>query len=326
MVKKRILAFALFLLVTYLPAAEDVPTRKVVCWGDSLTAPHPGCYPDSLSALLGPRYEIVNCGVGGESTPTIMGRQGAYPMLLAHDVKVFCDSETRYPKFIGNSDLPAFVSSLDTSVVTPLIQDGWEEGGPAAFNPCRIGGHLFRVRSEAHNWMEKSFQFEYNYYIEPLEPVEGTFTLSKWEPVETAAMRDLRGAYAYIFFMGQCGGFDSAEDLVRQYQAMVRYGGSERYLIVGFHIPNYAIPTISAMKEMEKTLKKAFGDHYINNREYMVRHGLKEAGLIATEEDKSALKEGKVPPSLMKDGVHFTDAAYGILAGEIVRRFKKLKY
>ncbi|MBR1575608.1 MAG: hypothetical protein IJ654_04065 [Bacteroidales bacterium] len=306
--------------------SEPGVTRKVVCWGDSLTAPHPGCYPDSLSRLLGPGYEVVNRGVGGENTLTIMARQGARPMVLAHDVTVFKSAEVRFDKWLGDSDVPAFLSSGDQSVVRPLIQHGWEEDGPSGVNPCRIGGRLFQIRSEAHFWYEKSFMFEYNYFLCPADTLSETLVLRKGTPVETAAMREPRPAYANIFFMGQNGGFEDPDDLVRQYKEMIAYSGCDRYVIIGFHSPNYCVPDIREMKRMERTMKKAFGAHYINNREYLVRYGLKEAGLEPTPEDEAAMKEGRVPPQLTTDGVHFTPAAYGILAGEIARRFARLNY
>ena len=84
-------------------SCSDGEKKSIVCWGDSLTAPHTGngikgkvkrivkgatAYPVYLEEMLDDDYEIINCGVGGENTLTIMARQGAYPMKLAHDVVI----------------------------------------------------------------------------------------------------------------------------------------------------------------------------------------------------------------------------------------------
>ena len=82
--------------------------KFVICWGDSLSAPwnRPSLthgslqsifqgndYPYYLQEILGNEYEVINAAVSGENTLTIMGRQGAYPMLLAHDVTIIKSSK-----------------------------------------------------------------------------------------------------------------------------------------------------------------------------------------------------------------------------------------
>ena len=134
---------ATFLLAIISCSEEE--KKQIVCWGDSLTAPHTGkgikgkvrrivkgaAYPEYLEEMLGNDYEIINCGVGGENTLTIMARQGAYPMKLAHDVVIFKSDEVKYKTFIGNNDVSAFVSSYNGKSVTPLLQCGWDEDSPA---------------------------------------------------------------------------------------------------------------------------------------------------------------------------------------------------
>lgn len=43
-------------------------------------------------------------------------------MLLAHDVVLFNDGERKFDTFIGNNDIPTFISSYDhKSEVFPLL-------------------------------------------------------------------------------------------------------------------------------------------------------------------------------------------------------------
>lgn len=109
------------LLLLLSSCTNDDDKKMIVCWGDSLTASHTNgtgykgmvkgwikgddSYPGVLQDLLGDDYDVVNCGVGGENTLTIMARQGAYPMLLAHDVVLFNDEERKFDTFIGNNDI-----------------------------------------------------------------------------------------------------------------------------------------------------------------------------------------------------------------------------
>ena len=53
-------------------------------------------------------------------------------------------------------------------------------------------------------------------------------------------------------------------------------------------------------------MKKTFGDHYINLREYMATKGLKDADIEATDEDIALIAEGSTPKSLLSDKINLT--------------------
>ena len=314
--------------------------KKVVCWGDSLTAPNGTgikgwvrgllrgkAYPEQLQGMMGGAYEVVNAGVGGENTLTIMARQGAFPMKLAHDVVIYRTDETKFSRFIGGADIPAFHSTYNDKQVTPLKQRGWKEGTPVWINPCYIGGYKCLLKSESKIWQEDGkYVFEYNYFIEPLDELAKTDTLPAGTVIETDAMRTLRNAYANVFFMGQNGGFIDAADLIRQYRAMIDYSRCERFVIISFHKPNRPLPTVRRMEEMEDSLRQAFGPHLINLRKYMVENALSDAGIEADQTDKDSIAHGQVPPCLLRDGLHFTSEANTLIARLVEKKFKELGY
>lgn len=328
-------------LLTTLAACSEKKNKEIVCWGDSLTAPHGGksvkmmvkgiikgkAYPDYLQDMAGNGYEIINAGVGGENTLTIMARQGAWPMKLAHDVTVYRSSEEKYDNFIGNGDVAGFVSSYNGKKVTPLLQLGYDTDSPAQMNPCTIDGKRFTISSESKHWKENGrFVFEYNYFISPQEETDSSYTLKAGSTVTTYAMEHLRGKYANVFFIGQNGGFADAADLTRQLKDMIRYSRSGRFVVVSFHKPNETMPTIARMKEMEDSLHMAFGNHYINLRDSLVRSGLQHAGLTPTSTDRDSIRHGQVPPQLLTDDVHFTAKGYKEIARLVNGKFKQLGY
>jgi len=144
--------------------------------------------------------------------------------------------------------------------------------------------------------------------------------------VTTYAMEHLRGKYANVFFIGQNGGFADAADLTRQLKDMIRYSRSGRFVVVSFHKPNETMPTIARMKEMEDSLHMAFGNHYINLRDSLVRSGLQHAGLTPTSTDRDSIRHGQVPPQLLTDDVHFTAKGYKEIARLVNGKFKQLGY
>ena len=323
---------------------DDKEKKTIVCWGDSLTASHTnGCgwkgmlkgwikgddsYPGVLQDLLGDDYDVVNCGVGGENTLTIMARQGAYPMVLAHDVVLFNDEERKFDTFIGNNDIPTFISSYDHKTpVTPLLQGGYKEDACGRVNPVNIGGKAITLESQTKFWQNpnKKFEFEYNYFLTPKQEIAKTDTLRKGSVIQTQAMRELRGAWCNVFFIGQNGGFKDAADLVKQVKAMIAYSRCKHYVVVSFHKPNTAMPTAERMAGMEDTLQHAFGSRFVNLRRHMVTKGLEEAGFTATQGDKDSIRHGKVPPQLMVDGCHFTKHGYAIIARLVKQKIDSFK-
>ena len=342
MLKKAFLQSIIATMLFVIVSCSHEEKKQIVCWGDSLTSPHTGngikgkvkrmnkndlAYPEYLQDMLGDEYEIVNGGVGGENTLTIMARQGAYPMRLAHDIVIFKSDEAKYKTFIGNNDVSAFVSSYNGKSVTPLIQCGWNEDSPAQMNPCTVNDKNFHISSESKIWKEEGkYKVEYNYYIEADDEWTSTDTIKEGSIVNTYAMKKLRNKYANVFFVGQNGGFDDAADLIRQLNAMIEYSKSKRYIVISFHKPNEVMNTISRMKEMEDSLSRSFGKHYINLREYMINHGLADAGLKPTQEDRDSMTKGQVPPQMMTDGCHFTPKGYEEVAKLVFDKIKELGY
>lgn len=338
--KIRLCAFALLLLCVY-SCSDDDRKRKVVCWGDSLTAPHydtrikgtikkrikwDRAYPERLQGLLGDKYEIVNCGVGGENTLTIAARQGSIPMFLKHDIILFPDTEE---KTIGTESIPCFLSVWDSTKVTPLLQNGWDKASPAHVNPCTIQGLRMIVKTNdgQHHWLEKDgYHVRYDYLIRRADEGTAYDTLKAGAVVSTEASRNLRAPYANIFFIGQNGGFKDVADLIAQYKTMIEYGKTDKYIVIGFHKPNSPIPTIKRMKEMEDSLSTVFGKHYINLRSYLVSRGLADARLEATAVDRDSIRHGQVPPQLLTDGCHFTRAGYELIARLVKQKFDELGY
>ena len=101
-------------------------------------------YPSVLQDLLGDDYYVINCGVGGENTLTIMGCQGASAMKLAHDVTIYPSDRSKYKIHLGNNDIPAFLSSNNDTIVTPLLQNTQH------FNPVFINGKEYEITSESN--------------------------------------------------------------------------------------------------------------------------------------------------------------------------------
>ena len=288
--------------------------ETVNCWGDSLTrgvgvgSSYSKAFPYVLYGLLDGR-EVINCGVGGENTINIASRQGGLPNIVkpftipANASKV----EVKLTNIYGGSTgiLLQGGSALDPTTGQYVMT--------AQINPCSING------------VEGTLTYENGkYYFSRSENGESVI-VSRPTPLITYAMKSMRDNIN-IIWIGTNGGFTTSAELIECVEAMIDYMSpiNKKYIVIGIH---HLVSTVAEMFEtIEKNMAMHFGRRYINQREYMIEYGLSDAGITPTNEDTAAISQGKIPPSLLYDDVHYNDKGYNIIANLVVERGKELGY
>jgi len=104
------------------------PQNTITCWGDSLTAG--GGWTDTLASLSG--LTVYNGGTGGESSATILARQGG-DVMVVNDITI---PATTTAVQVASRPVNGGIKTAAGFTVTPLLQGG------AHVNPCKIGGVL----------------------------------------------------------------------------------------------------------------------------------------------------------------------------------------
>lgn len=288
--------------------------ETVNCWGDSLTrgvgvgSSYSKAFPYVLYGLLDGR-EVINCGVGGENTINIASRQGGLPNI----VKPFT--------------IPSNASKVEVKLTniyggsTGILLQGGSALDPttgkyvrtAQINPCSING------------VEGTLTYENGkYYFSRSENGESVI-VSRPTPLITYAMKSMRDNIN-IIWIGTNGGFTTSAELIECVEAMIDYMSpiNKKYIVIGIH---HLVSTVAETFEtIEKNMAMHFGRRYINQREYMIEYGLSDAGITPTNEDTAAISQGKIPPSLLYDDVHYNDKGYNIIANLVVERGKELGY
>lgn len=286
----------------------------VNCWGDSLTRgvgvgdSYSKAFPYVLYGLLDGR-EVINCGVGGENTINIASRQGGLPNI----VKPFTipenasKVEVKLTNIYGGSTgiLLQGGSALDPTTDQYVMT--------AQINPCSIKG------------VEGTLTYENGkYYFSRSENGE-TVIVSRPTTLITYAMKSMRDNIN-IIWIGTNGGFTTSAELIEGIEAMIDYMRpiNKKYIVIGIH---HLVSTVTETFEtIEKNMAMHFGRRYINQRKYMIEYGLSDAGITPTVEDTTAISQGKIPPSLLYDNVHYNDKGYNIIANLIAERGKELGY
>lgn len=286
--------------------------ETVNCWGDSLTRgvgvgdSYSKAFPYALYGLLDGR-EVINCGVGGENTINIASRQGGLPNI----VKPFT--------------IPANASKVEVKLTniyggsTGILLQGGSALDPitgkyvmtAQINPCSING------------VEGTLTYENGkYYFSRSENGESVIVYRP-TPLITYAMKSMRDNIN-IIWIGTNGGFTTSVELIECIDAMIDYMSpiNKKYIVIGIH---HLVSTVTETFEtIEKNMTLHFGRHYINQRKYMLEYGLSDAGITPTVEDTTAISQGKIPPSLLYDEVHYNDKGYNIIANLVSERGKEL--
>lgn len=288
--------------------------ETVNCWGDSLTRgvgvgnSYSKAYPYVLYGLLDGR-KVINCGVGGENTVNIASRQGGLPNI----VKPFTipanasKAEVKLTNIYGGSTgiLLQGGSALDPTTDQYVMT--------AQINPCSING------------VEGTLTYENGkYYFSRSENGESVI-VSRPTPLITYAMKSMRDNIN-IIWIGTNGGFTTSAELIECIEAMIDYMSpvNKKYIVIGIH---HLVSTVTETFEtIEKNMAMHFGRHYINERKYMIEYGLSDAGITPTSEDTTAISQGKIPPSLLYNDVHYNDKGYNIIATLASERGKELGY
>lgn len=286
----------------------------VSCWGDSLTrgvgvgSSYSETFPYVLYGLLDGR-EVINCGVGGENTVNIASRQGGLPNIVK-PFTIPADTnklEIELTNIYGDS---AGILLQGGSALDPITG---KYVMTAQINPCSING------------VEGTLTYENGkYYFSRSEKGESVI-VSRPTTLITYAMKSMRDNIN-IIWLGTNGGFSTSSELIEYIDAMIDYMTpiNKKYIVFGIH---HLVSTVTETFEMiEKNMTLHFGRHYINQRKYMLEYGLSDAGITPTVEDTTAISQGKIPPSLLYDDVHYNDKGYNIIATLAYERGKELDY
>lgn len=276
----------------------------VVCWGDSLTVGaggggtnYPSVLYENIKSEYGNIAEVINFGVGGESSDMVCARAGVYnPLALTKEVT-----------------LPQSCEKVEIFLNYYVLRQGGED----SVNPCSIGGVEGEITIEQKSYTAT----EVHYYFTRSNEGEAV-TVSAGETVVTAATNRYKD-YISVIFIGQNGGWAEAEDLIAQQRALIerQEKNKDKFLILGL-----TSGSKESRAELEEKMQAEYGEKYVNLREYLSGDGVKDAGVKASEEDEALMAEGSVPACLRADNVHLNAKGYRAVGNYIYQRMKKLGY
>lgn len=294
--------------------ANEKPT--INCWGDSLTAgtafSNKTSYPKALQKLLTTKYKVNNFGIGGESSATIAERMGALPLTVGNTE----DNKQSFTIPAEKKESTPFSIVGISGDSTQILKQVQEDTHKDCLNPITING------------IEGTLQKYGGYFIFTRAEKGEAVDVSSGDPITTAASQGNYSNDINIIWAGtnDYTSSENVDEVIGNIQEMIEYLKSDKYIVIGMTALTY-MPEI---EEVNDRLAETFGDHFYDYRAYVLKKGLKAAGLKPTKQDKKDLKKGDMPTSFIKapeyDHVHGNEKFYKLLAKQLYLKLQQLEY
>lgn len=274
--------------ITIIPfGGSNLPS--IVVWGDSISSPNKAWieWPKRLATKLGTtQYVVKNEAIAGEGSTSTTARQGGYVITVSEAFQIPADTTA---------------VALKLQTVTLAGTEIWSTAPlfscAGSYNPCTIAGVSGTLsRSGAQ------------YYFKRLSAGDavnvsvGATVTSNSDTTYNAA-----GNVMLFYLNGNAGWDNDADKLLEMFQNAVDHfealGGTD-YIVAG-PAANSELTKANIMAEVqsfEAMAATAFGNHWLNLREYEIANGLTQNGLTASALDTTRMAAGLVPASLVGGG------------------------
>lgn len=317
---------------------DELGKEVVCCIGDSLTWGHLGKdasgaelwqsanpYPQVLQEHLGDRYLVKNFGIPGAMSPCISGSVTAFEAM--EDVTIpNSSSQSVYIKMKFLRDISTNKATQFGAVLSPYGTDG-------GVNPIVINGVKCNVRSS----ILLSGDTVYSAYIRRLDSGDPV-NVKQGDLIMTNAGEKYKNT-PHIIFMGANGGWfvdgtssihsnGNIEELIEQIEDVIRVS-NKQYIVMSYWA---WLGTSTPEWEGESKFAEKFGYHYLNLRKYFAEQAIDDAiakGYMdaPTEDDRSAMAQGKIPPSFLnpnRNDIHMCDLGYKVLGDVVWQKYQEV--
>lgn len=279
----------------------------VACWGDDFTYGLGGIeksFPSVLEDLMdknGYLMPVENLGIYDEDSLTVLGRANAIPFIVKNEKYI-----------VGKMDKDVInIVSQNGEPVNPLLH----ENNPAV-NPVTIEG----VEGTLYGGVgSESVEKVKEYFFEPKDPGV-SMTISAGTPIITQG-KDYKD-YVSVLSIGNNGGWnDDPAVLVEQQKRFVETRGKnkDKYIIIGLVDGNN-----ETNAQADSLMASAFGDRFINIREYICNAALDNNEL--SDEDKAAALNGEIPQCYRYENRGLNDDAYELMGEAVFNKLEELGY
>lgn len=273
----------------------------IICFGDSITEgmamDKNHTYPSVLQSKLGEQIKVINAGVSGENSNTIMSRANAIDFQLAKDI-TFNAGQSE-----AQLDARFFVTS---------------DGGAIRYRYGKTGNELSTkniiIDGKAYILTGKG---EDKYSVSRADS-SAALTLKKGAKAQFDYSSQYDKAYCAIVLMGANDSDLSVDELIARYKKIA--ATSEKFIAI---IPHYGT-------DYTEEFTAAFGNATVNLREYCKEEVWGKYNITKEKKDEYYIGEGLLPSRFVYQGkkgdCHLNELGYKILANLIYEKGVELGY
>lgn len=280
--------------------------NRIFALGDSITAG--GYYVPQLNGLVGDKNLVYNYGAEGDCAQNVARRIGGSPVTITAATTIPAD-KTKVK--IQLSD--------DYCVTKAKVQQD-----TSGVNCATINGVLGFVTYENGS-----------YYFQRANAGKTTHICAG-----TAIVTEFSGSYqkgeTLVIYTGtndfNSGNFtnkNSVDQYIAKIKAIVDYCGCSNYVVVGITFRGNTPCSNETMKTYDSAMSNAFGDKYLNLREYFIQNAYEICPDVAKDDSATSdLANGIVPTVFFADGTtHWNrDTGGKIVAKAIYEKLNTLGY
>lgn len=178
---------------------------------------------------------------------------------------------------------------------------------------------------------QASYQNAINSYYFTRAEAGSEVTVPAGTEIICAAADEYKDA-VQVIWLGSYGGYADLDQLIEQQKALInrQTANGDRYIVLGlYYLSLYGGGGYQdAFNQYENAMAQEYGDHFINVRNYLATDGLRDAGITATNTDKSQMSVGNVPDSLRNPSSYteLNAAGYDLVGQLVYDRMMKLGY
>ena len=221
-----------------------------------------------------PAANVVSYGETGASTATTLAMDGAYSILLTEKLTVPAGTDEVRTSFRTDRGDYIFPLLGDTTVHSANVTLEKDDG-------ATVNG-ILTVRRSGKDYV---YSFRRAEAGEPMEFPAGS-------RIVTEQSQESRNLFPVVW-MGMNEGYHSTEELIEQCKLLLAdkpLYEEGYYLVIG----------LLDRPDTEEAFEAAFGEHYLNARQFLNEQGLATLGLTASEDEReqTAIAYGEVPLSL----------------------------
>ena len=264
-------------------------------------------YPGRLQSMIGSGYTVVNSGDAGETSETIMARQGAFSLVTSKSMTFPAGTATIT---IGNYDDNGFVSlNGDNIGLTGAL------GNENPLNNVTIDGRQYTISLDGFQWSPRSYTVK----LTCVGSTSSAITIPAG--TKTVFSNTTRQDTCEIYLVGANDSDKSADLLVAKYKAMIDNHGSNNFLVI--------LPYFGGVSRTP--FLNAFGDHCVDFKTIAsTDEAFEYEGITKTADDESMISQSRLPLSFRRvadeNEVHLNDKGYDLLAHHLYLQGKALGY